>query len=296
MKKLIGISIFELQKTYGDERALEIAAQIGADAVDFDINCYSCETKGSIYQKSDKEIEEYFKGLKAKADSLGLIISQTHGRLRVFFNDPIKDEAAIRDARLDCMVTKILGAPYCVMHSIATSITGPDASADYMHETFDRVFAEILPFAKSNGIKIAIETMGDSPVYGCCDFFGVLDEFKKSYDRISKIGDNADYLCCCIDTGHVNKAMRFGNPTPEEFISTMGSAVKCLHLNDNDTLTDQHKPPKTGVINWNKVLSALDEVGYDGVYNLELNLCHFGRGFEIETAEFSIKLLRFMLG
>lgn len=296
MKKLVGFSTFNLQRLYGDIRALEIAKEIGADAVDFGLDCQNSLDANSIYSKSEDEIIEYYKAVKAKADELGLIISQTHGRLRVYFADSEKDAAVIRDARVDCMVTKLLGAPYTVMHAIATSVTGPDAKSEFMHETYDRVFGEILPFAKQYGVKIAIETMGDAPVYGCCDFFGVLDEFKKAFDRVSSIGDNKDYLCCCIDTGHVNKAMRFGNPTPQEFIRAMGSNVKCLHLNDNNTLTDQHKPPKTGDINWDEVMSALNEIGYDGVYNLELNLQHFGKGYEIETAEFSVKLMKYMLG
>ena len=295
MKKLIGISTFTLQSMYGDFKALEIAKEVGADAVDLSLDIQSSLDKNSIYSKSEDQIIEHYTAVKKKADELGLIISQTHGRLRIFFNDPIKDEAVFKDARIDCMVTKILGAPYTVMHSIATSITGPDADTDYMHELYFNTYSKILPFAKQYGVKIAVETMGDAPVYGCCDFFGVLDEFKKSFERIASVYDNANYICCCIDTGHVNKAMRFGNPTPAEFIRAMGSSVKCLHLNDNNTLKDEHKPPKTGVIDWNDVFSALNEVGYDGVYNLELNLKHFGDGFEKETAEFSIKLLRFML-
>ena len=51
----------------------------------------------------------------------------------------------------------------------------------------------------------------------------------------------------------------------------------------------------TGTIDWNDVFDALDEVGYHGTYNMELNLGHFGAGFELETAAFSVKLLRHML-
>ena len=296
MKKLVGLSIFNFQSLYGDIRALEIAKEIGADAVDFSLDNYSVLNKNTIYSKSEEEIIAHFKAVKQRADELGIIISQTHGRLRIFFNDPVKDDAVFKDGRIDCMVTKILGAPYTVMHAIATSITGPDADADYMHNLCFETMNRLLGYAKQYGIKIAMETMGDAPVYGCCDFFGHLTEFRKAYDRICAYGDNADYFCCCIDTGHVNKAMRFdNNPTPGAFIREMGSSVKCLHLNDNDTLTDQHKPPKTGVIDWNDVMSALKEVGYDGVYNLELNLKHFGEGFEIETAAFSVKLMKFML-
>lgn len=295
MKKLIGISIFNLQRLYGDFKALEIAKEIGADAVDFSLDSQSCLNENSIYSKSDEEIIEYYTAVRQKADELGIIISQTHGRLRVYFADPVKDEAVFRDARVDCMITRILGAPYTVMHAIATSVTGPDAESSFMHELYFNTFSKIIPFAKQFGVKIAVETMGDAPIYGCCDFFGVLSEFKKAFDRISAIDNNKEYMCCCIDTGHINKAMRFGNPTPQEFIRTMGSDVKCLHLNDNNTLTDQHKPPKTGDIDWNEVLKALREIGYDGVYNLELNLSHFGDGFEIETAAFSVKLLNHML-
>ncbi|MBO4950682.1 MAG: sugar phosphate isomerase/epimerase [Clostridia bacterium] len=296
MKKLVGISTFTLQSLYGDFKALEIAKAIGADAVDFSLDTYSVLNKNSIYSKSEEEIVAHFTAVKKKADELGLIISQTHGRLRIYFADPAKDDAVFKDARIDCMVTKILGAPYTVMHAIATSITGPDAESGFMHDLCFDTFNKIISYAKEYDVKIAMETMGDAPVYGCCDFFGHLTEFKKAYDRICAFEDNADYFFCCIDTGHINKAMRFdNNPTPGDFIRQMGSAVKCLHLNDNNTLTDQHKPPKTGVIDWDDVLSALDEVGYNGVYNLELNLQHFGKGFEIETAEFSIKLLKYML-
>lgn len=75
----------------------------------------------------------------------------------------------------------------------------------------------------------------------------------------------------------------------------MGSAVTVLHLHDNDTLTDQHKIPMTGCIDWNDVLNALDEVGFKGVYNLEIGLTHFGDNFMLEEAEFGVKVMRNML-
>ncbi len=296
MKKKIGISLFELQRIYGDEKALEIAKSVGADAVDFSLDANSYVNDNSIYSKNEKEITEYFMSIKDKANKLGIEICQTHGRLRIYWGEEEKNNIALHDARLDCLATKCLGAPYCVMHSIATTITGPEADGDFMHALCFDTFNTIIGYAKEFGIKIAVETMGDSPIYKCCDFFGNLSEFKKSYDRICSHGDNANYFFCCVDTGHVNKAMRFNNnPTPAEFIRSMGSSIKCLHLNDNNTLTDQHKPPKTGVIDWDDVFKALDEVGYNGIYNLELNLQHFGKGFEIQTAEFSIKLLNHMI-
>ena len=51
----------------------------------------------------------------------------------------------------------------------------------------------------------------------------------------------------------------------------------------------------TGTIDWNDVFDALEEVNYQGIYNLELQLLHFGTGFEYEMAEFGVKLMRHML-
>ncbi len=59
---------------------------------------------------------------------------------------------------------------------------------------------------------------------------------------------------------------------PEEYILQIGSKVKNLHISDNDGLKEQHWLPKKGVINFQKVLSALEKVGYNGTFNYELSL------------------------
>lgn len=68
-----------------------------------------------------------------------------------------------------------------------------------------------------------------------------------------------------------------------------------LHLNDNDTFEDQHKIPGMGIIDWDDIFSALDEIGYKGVYNMELNLYHYGKNFVVEVAEFAVKVMHHML-
>ena len=62
MKRKISFSIGRLQFLYGDERALEIAKEIGADAVDFNLcgKAWEYQNPDSIYSKSDEEIVEYY--------------------------------------------------------------------------------------------------------------------------------------------------------------------------------------------------------------------------------------------
>lgn len=294
MKK-IGISIDGPQDEIGSVRALELAKEIGADAVDFDVNHYDYRKPDSPYSKSDEEIIAYFTKMREKAESLGLEIYQTHGRYRTWLPNSEDAAACIENARRDCLATSVLGAKYCVMHGVTTKAAGTEASPETMHEICYNVWSKILPFAKQYGVIIATETFGNINNGPVCDFFGHADEFWKLYQRICSAGDNADYFKICVDTGHSNNAVRFGSLSAEDSIRLFGKNIVCLHLNDNNGLADQHRPLMAGSINWNNVFEALDEVGYDGVYNLELNLSCFGKGFEKETAEFAVKQARFLL-
>jgi hypothetical protein len=94
-----------------------------------------------------------------------------------------------------------------------------------------------------------------------------------------------------------NKATRFNdNPKVEDAIRLLGKRINSLHLHDNDTMTDQHKIPMTGCINFPAVLTAFDEIGYDGVYMLEVELSsHFGKDFEEEEGAFAVKVMRQLL-
>ncbi len=295
MKK-IGISTFHMQQIYGDKRALEMAKEIGVDAVDFNLltGGYDCRDKNSLYGKSDEEIVKYFTEIKAYADELGLEICQTHGQI-VGFKNIKEDDALIENARLDLLATKALGCDVCVMHTTTTIHMGPDVPRELMHQLNFDMFTRILPYAKQYGVKVATETFGDATGLDCVDFFGDINEFLIGYNKVKCVGDNADYFGICIDTGHSNKAVRFGNPSAADVIRMCGKDVIALHLNDNDGLADQHKTPCTGNINWDDVLDALKEINYNGCYNLELNLNHFGKGFEKEEAEFAVKVMRQLL-
>lgn len=60
MERKIGISIFALQKAYGDKRALEIAKEIGADAVDFSLEFTDYRNKDCVYSEGDAAVKAYY--------------------------------------------------------------------------------------------------------------------------------------------------------------------------------------------------------------------------------------------
>lgn len=300
MGKKVGISIYDLVREYGLLKSLEKAKEVGVDAVDIMLNSEGDIVNDfrnplSIYSKCDEEIRDYYLKVKEKANQLGLGISQTHGRMRGFTNDHEENIAVKENARKDCLVTSILGAPVCVMHGLSTMWMGRDASPELMRNLNFEMFCELIPFAKKYGIKIATENLGDNSKSGFYNFFGDMKEFIKSYDRICGMGDNAKYLTVCFDIGHANTATRSGQQRPGDIIRTLGNKISVLHIHDNDGVLDQHKMPMSGTVDWNDVLSALEEVGYNGVYNMELDLNYFGTDLKMSYAKFSVDVMRSLL-
>lgn len=298
MKHEVGISTWQLERKYGEKKTFELVKQIGADAVDFDLLLYDCSDPDSIYAKSDSEIECFFEELAEYAASLGIRVNQTHGQIRGFTGKPEQDALLLKNARLDCLATKALGAEYCVMHTVSTYYTGKDAPEETMFRLNREMFLKIIPFAKQYGITICTETFGNVEPLGtdCIDFFGDLSHFITGYrDVLQSLSDPGAFKIC-MDTGHSNKSSPFpGNPGVGDVIRALGNDIKVLHLHDNDAYHDQHKIPLTGTIDWKDVFDALDEIGYCGVYNMEVSLEHFGKDFEIEEAAFAVKILRHFL-
>lgn len=290
MKK-IGLSIGPLQSKYGDERALEICAEAGFDSVDFNMRKFD-----KNIDISDEEVIEFFSKIKEKADSLGLAISQTHGRVRSLTPDEEYCKFVRKAARFDLLGTKVLGAPSCVIHNI-TTIWWPDADAEFMQTKNKEFLDYLVPFAEEFDVNIGMETFGDATRHGkrVIDFFGDSRELKKQFDML-----DTNKKVICMDTGHTNKAHNVGAddgsevPDVVESIYMFGKDLKILHLNDNNGFTDQHLPPLVkmqGGVDWKGAFEALDAIGYDGYYNFELALGNWGESIE-EFVHFLGKYLR----
>lgn len=71
----------------------------------------------------------------------------------------------------------------------------------------------------------------------------------------------------CLDTGHLNLV----GGDQVEFIRKAGKYLKALHIADNDGTSDQHMMPYgRGNIDFLVVMRALKEIGYGGLFNLEI--------------------------
>lgn len=273
----LGISCGEIVKQLGYEKAFELCKESGFDAVDFNLECYGVtDNPADIYNVPEEEFAAHFTAIREKAASVGLIISQTHGRCCTYTPDEKQCAYARWVSEKDLKATALLGAPACVIHH-PTGGRWPDNYNDgeFMNRKCHELYDFLIPLAEKYGVSLGVETFGRALVYGTshADFFSDVRELKKMYDSL----DTKNKLIC-MDTGHTHEATPFGVPDVAQAIRILGSDIKLLHLHDNNSTYDQHLPPiivGKNVINWPEAFDALDEIGYDGVYNFELNLRQF---------------------
>ena len=285
MKK-IGLSCGALLHRYGTRRGLEICKESGFDAVDFDLEAY--DLPDDIYGGSADAFEAHFTDIRKQAADLELEISQTHGRCSTYWpDDEPRREWVNAVTEKDLHASALLGSPACVVHFINSTRWGKQP-ADVMRSKSLEMFRAIIPFAETHRVKIALETFGASRIQGARirEFFADPAEFKWQYDQM-----DTEYKTMCVDTGHTHEAESFWVPPPEEMIRILGRDISILHLHDNTGHWDDHLVPGMGNINWPAVFDALDEIGYTGVYNFELNPYFAGPLLE-EYTHFLGKYLR----
>ena len=289
----ISLSIGELQWKFGIKEAIKMAKDAGAEAVDFNLGGRDYRAENDIYSKSDEEIIEYYRGIKKYADSIGIEIGQTHGRLRSGFREESETAAAIENARRDLLATAAMDVKVSAFHYINSYRMGIHTPPAEMRSKNFEIFRQIFDFARRYDVKVAAETFGNlTEPEKVIDFYGNIKEFTDMYDRLAATDGNAEYSAACMDVGHTNCAVMYNQPSAGDVIRILGSRIAILHLHDNDAADDLHHMPFSGTIDWNDVFDALDETGYSGNYNIEMKFDYLGKGIEKETAAFAVIAMR----
>ena len=152
-----------------------------------------------------------------------------------------------------------LGADVVIIH------VPSEAGVDVRQELLDPVrhsLDELLPFAKSHGVRIAVENMET-------DDFGMLTTLLEAYDE--------NVLGLCYDSGHGNIDGR-----GLDNLERVKERLIALHLHDNDGVSDWHKIPFTGTVDWARLTRIIAGSPYKKCLNLEVMIQNSGLQDEAE--------------
>lgn len=83
-------------------------------------------------------------------------------------------------------------------------------------------------------------------------------------DEILYVAEQAGGMDVCLDVNH------FLREKTENAIPKIGSMIVTTHISDHDYVNERHWLPKTGKIDWKKLLFSLEKSGYNGVFNYEV--------------------------
>ena len=123
---------------------------------------------------------------------------------------------------------------------------------NYEHDVACAILEEVCDYAAKANITIALENSS------------TLENMELILGLVEDVA--APNLGICVDTGHAN----LGDLGSARAIRMAGSLLRTTHLQDNLGERDDHMPPGMGVIDWDDVFQALDEIGYKGTLMLEL--------------------------
>jgi sugar phosphate isomerase/epimerase len=123
-----------------------------------------------------------------------------------------------------------------------------------------RYLSPYIEEAKRVGVCIAVENM--------VDFGG----FRRRYcggdvweliDLVDTINDPS--VGICLDTGH---ALLVGSEI-RTLINKLGHRIETLHIHDNDGWDDQHLTPYMGILDWDRFIAGMRDIGYTGALSFE---------------------------
>ena len=134
-------------------------------------------------------------------------------------------------------------------------------------------------------LKLLAEHVKDKDIYICLEnLYKMTPGIDDLLYIIDKVGN--DRFAVCLDTGHLNRTLK----NQREFILKAGDKLKALHINDNRGEADEHLMPfGGGTVDFTEVVDTLREIGYQGMFNLEIP---GERGIPLELRDAKLAYIR----
>ena len=241
--------------------------EAGFDSLDFPISVYS-RPLDSPLRKDDWR--EWVRSVREISDELQLPVTQAHASWEQAIPLDFSYEAPYEIYLRTMEACHMLGCRHLIFHPVLyLHRIENEATKDVIHEWNVRWFRELLPYAEKFDLIINLENTFDyrhvqrdgDPIFTYTNAADML--------RLRE-GIGGDRVRICLDTGHANIS---GQNVPA-MIRAYGSYLTTLHMNDNlglitPVFEDLHYFPGYGKLDWHGIFTALLDVEYCGVVNIE---------------------------
>lgn len=254
-----------------------------------DANLCSAGRRGQPLSKEGWE--DWAKGCRELADSLGIVFTQAHGYFPL--GKDVGADGREHDAeyceemmRRSVLAAEILGAPWMVVHPFNVQ-TESGYSSRKSYQDNKQYFAKWGEKFAAHHVNMAIENMS---MYGGKVRYGAVpDELLELVDGIG-----SPNVGICVDTGHAH----LSGFDAADYIRLVGKHLHATHIADNHQNLDEHFAPFNGTIDWKSVMKALSEIGYEDDFSFEIHhlASPYPRQVQQNLVNFSYELGCYLMG
>ncbi len=243
-----------LYKNFGLKKSIDILAEAGYDAIDFS------QSAKEIYE--EKPNKEYYSEIRKYTEDKGLFFNQSHAPFHSSSSDSEWNKKRFNEITAAIQRASYLGVENLIVHPCQHLEYDVEGNSEKLFEYNMKFYADLIPYCEEFGVKIALENMWQSTGkiinHSTCSR---AEDFVKYLDEL-----NNPCFVACLDIGHAALVRE----DIADFIRKLGrDKLKSLHVHDVDGTDDLHTLPFYGSVNWNKVMSALKEIGYTGDLTFE---------------------------
>ena len=279
----IGIQTKGIVPARGIDQGFQMIAEAGFTKVDINIDVflknhdiYKGKNTTGFFDADINDIALYFQQFNVAMEKYGITPSQAHAPYPVWVPDK-PDMSEYMQATVipkSIVIASVLHIPWMVIHPAKMQYMldrSPDREREYNLE----YFKSLVPLLKEFGVKICLENLyegtPDHRQEGTC---ANPKEVRYYLDELNSFAGE-ELFGICLDMGHLQLVHR----DPCAYIREVGSALKILHLHENNGVDDLHHMPFTfgGAAgegqHWDEIMKTLAQIGFDGTLSFETFPC-----------------------
>jgi sugar phosphate isomerase/epimerase len=211
----------------------------------------------------DETWKERLRGLRNLCEDNGITLWQMHAPLEldVADPDPQRREEDIGIAMQWVEYAHELGLPYLVIHPGGKQRAESDDEKEEIIAINLDSFGRLAEAASKFDVKFCIENMQERIGQEKWRLGARISDLNELIDSVG-----SDALGICFDSSHANVTKL----DMAQAIHECGDRLLATHISDNDGSGDQHRMPFGGNIDWKSVVSAMKDIGYGELFNLEI--------------------------
>ena len=214
-----------------------------------------------------EDLLEAMRPYKEAAEKHGVVFSQVHAPFPMWLpNDP-----ELVERMKAVMIKSIAAAEYVNCRYLVVHPTSPERYEDILSPEDEmainkELYSAMIPALKEHHVVALLENMFSRDVEGT-RFASACSDFPLAARLVDELNEIAGEECFGFnfDTGHCYLARQ----NVARAIRILGKRIKALHVQDNRGHLDDHVQPFAGCIDWESVIQALRDVGYDHDFNFE---------------------------